>query len=143
MNILVSACLLGVNCRYDGKSSQNSELFEKLKEHNIIPICPEQLGGLATPRPPAEILGDDVITKDGREVTEEFSAGAVEALKMAKLFDMSFAILKARSPSCGSGQVYDGSFNGVLVDGDGLTAKLFKENGIEVYNEENYLNLLK
>ena len=143
MNILVSACLLGVNCRYDGKSSDDSELFENLKEHNIIPICPEQLGGLATPRPPAEILGADVITKDGREVTEEFSAGAVEALKMAKLFDASFAILKARSPSCGSGQVYDGSFNGVLVDGDGLTAKLFKENGIEVYNEESYHNLLK
>ena len=143
MNILVSACLLGVNCRYDGKSSDDSELFENLKEHNIIPICPEQLGGLATPRPPAEILGADVITKDGREVTEEFSAGAMEALKIAKLFDASFAILKARSPSCGSGQVYDGSFNGVLVDGDGLTAKLFKENGIEVYNEESYHNLLK
>ena len=143
MNILVSACLLGVNCRYDGKSSQNSELFEKLKEHNIIPICPEQLGGLATPRPPAENLGDDVITKDGREVTEEFSAGAMEALKITRLSGATSAILKARSPSCGSGKIYDGSFSGVLIDGDGLTAKLLKANGIEVYNEENYHNLLK
>lgn len=143
MNILVSACLLGVNCRYDGKSSDDSELFESLKEHNIIPICPEQLGGLATPRPPAEILGDDVITKDGREVTEEFSAGAMEALKIARLSGATSAILKARSPSCGSGKIYDGSFSGVLIDGDGLTAKLLKANGIEVYNEENYHNLLK
>ena len=137
MNILVSACLLGINCRYDGKDNKVEDILNVLKEHNIIPICPEQLGGLTTPREPSEIVNGKVISKSGIDVNEEFEKGAGEALKLSKMFNSSIAILKARSPSCGSIQIYDGNFNGSLVDGHGVTAKLFRENGMMVFSEEN------
>jgi uncharacterized protein YbbK (DUF523 family) len=108
-------------------------------EGKAVPLCPEQLGGLLTPRLPAEIRGDRVIRNDGVDTTEAFSRGAQEALKLAKLVGAKAAILKARSPSCGSGKIYDGSFTGKLVDGDGVFAALCKKNGIEVRTEEEML----
>jgi uncharacterized protein YbbK (DUF523 family) len=108
-------------------------------EGKAIPVCPEQLGGLPTPRLPAEISGDKVIRKDGVDVSEAFNRGAQEALKLAKLVGAQAAILKARSPSCGSGKIYDGSFTGKLVEGDGVFAGLCKQNGIDVKTEEDVL----
>ncbi|NLY21033.1 MAG: DUF523 domain-containing protein [Tissierellia bacterium] len=137
LNILVSACLLGINCRYDGKDNKVEEILSILEKHNIIPICPEQLGGLTTPREPSEIVNGKVMSKSGVDVNEEFEKGAEEALKLSKMFNSSIAILKARSPSCGSIQVYDGNFNGSLIDGEGVTARLFRENGIEIFDEEH------
>ena len=137
MNILISACLLGVNCKYNAKNNVISGLEELLSKHTLIPVCPEQLGGLSTPRTPAEISGEKVITKDLVDVTKEYENGAQEALRLAKLYDCKYAILKERSPSCGTGKVYDGTFSKTLVDGDGITAKLLKDNGIIVVGESD------
>ncbi len=134
--IIVSACLANLRCRYDGAAKPCDEVIRLVAEGKAIPVCPEQLGGLPTPRAPAEISGDRVISKDGVEVTDAFSRGAEEALKLAKLVGAKTAILKARSPSCGSGKIYDGSFTGKLVDGDGVFADLCKNNGIDVRTEE-------
>ncbi len=145
--ILVAACLLGVNCRYDGNSCKNEKVLEYIKDKNIIPICPEQLGGLATPRMPVEIAEGDgstvlegngkVVNKEGEDVSEAFLKGAYETLKIAKLFNCKEAILKAKSPSCGSKKIYDGTFNGVLKKGKGITAALLEKEGIKVKSEEN------
>ena len=135
MNILVSACLLGTACRYDGKSKPNDKILELLKKHTLIPVCPEQLGGLATPRFPSEIKGDRVISKVGTDVTKEYEKGAAEALKIAKLYNCKLAILKEKSPSCGYNKVYDGTFSKTLIDRQGITAKLLSENGIKVIGE--------
>ncbi|MGN0354560.1 MAG: DUF523 domain-containing protein [Muricoprocola sp.] len=137
-NILVSACLLGVNCRYNGIVKPNEEVMELLKRKDIhlIPVCPEQLGGLPTPRIPSEIVKDrKVMMKDGHNVTEEYRRGAEEALRLAKLYDCPIAILKERSPSCGCGEVYDGTFSGKLIKGNGITASLLLEHGIKVFGE--------
>ena len=137
-NILVSACLLGVNCRYNGIEQPNKEVIDLLKRQDIhlIPVCPEQLGGLPTPRMPAEISEDGkVLTKDGRDVTKEYRCGAEEALQLAELYDCKAAILKERSPSCGYGEVYDGTFSGKLIRGNGVTASLLAEHGIKVFGE--------
>jgi len=134
--IIVSACLAGVGCHYDGAAKPCEAVIRLVAEGQAVPLCPEQLGGLPTPRAPAEITGSQVIRKDGVELTEEFIRGAREALKIARLVGAKTAILKARSPSCGSGKIYDGSFSGRLVDGDGLFAELCKQEGIEVKNEE-------
>jgi uncharacterized protein YbbK (DUF523 family) len=131
---LCSACLLGVKCRYDGKSKLNKKVIE-LKEV-LIPVCPEQLGGLATPRESSEIQGDKIITQSGKDKTKDFGKGAEETLKIAKLFNIKQAILKQRSPSCGCGQIYDGTFSGKVVKGDGITTSLLKRNGIKVISEE-------
>lgn len=130
--ILVSACLLGLNCKYDGGNNYSEEIDEFLKDYDVIPICPEIMGGLPTPRVPSEVLGDKVITKEGKDVTLQFKKGAEEVLFLAKKYNIKKALLKSKSPSCGNGQIYDGSFSHTLVDGDGVTAKLLKENGIEV-----------
>ena len=135
MTILVSACLLGCPCRYDGKSKPNDTVLALMEQHTLIPICPEQMGGLATPREPAERRGDGVFTETGGDVTAQYRRGAEEALRLAKLYGCTHAILKERSPSCGSGQIYDGSFSRTLTDGDGVTAALLKENGITVLGE--------
>lgn len=136
--ILVSGCLVGLNCKYSGGNNFNEEIFNLVKEGKAIPVCPEQLGGLATPRNPAEIKvinGERrVITNKGEDVTEQFEKGAKEVLKLAKELEITKAILQARSPSCGCGKIYSGNFDKTLVDGDGITAKLLKENGIEVIN---------
>lgn len=136
--IIVSACLAGVNCRYDG----NNKIIEKIRDlvlsGEAIPLCPEILGGMTIPRVPCEIIsnGNDrkVIGKDGFDYTANFAKGAELTLKIAKLVDADKAILQARSPSCGLGKIHDGTFCGGLIDGDGFTASLLANNGIEVIN---------
>lgn len=135
MTILVSACLLGCPCRYDGKSKPNDAVLALMPQHTLIPICPEQMGGLATPRMPAERKAGGVLTENGTDVTVQYGRGAAEALRLAKLYGCTHAILKERSPSCGSGQIYDGSFSRALIPGDGVTAQLLKANGIVVLGE--------
>lgn len=137
MNVLISACLLGCACRYDGKSKPHPAVEALAKEHTLIPVCPEIYGGLPTPRAPSEIVGDRVINASGEDVTDCYMRGANEALRLAKQFDCTVAVLKAKSPSCGKGQVYDGSFSRTLRDGDGVTAALLMQNGITVYTEED------
>jgi uncharacterized protein YbbK (DUF523 family) len=134
--IIVSACLTDVRCRYNGGSKPSEAVIRLVAEGQAIPVCPEQLGGLTTPRLPAEIVGGKVIRKDGVDVTEAFQRGAREALELARLVGAKTAILKARSPSCGSGKIYDGSFTGRLVEGDGVFTGLCKKEGIEVRTEE-------
>ena len=133
--ILCSACLLGVNCKYDGGNNANKKILDFAKKKNLIPICPEQLGGLSTPRPRACREGKIVIDEFGKDVTSAFERGAKETLKIAKLFGAKTAILKQRSPSCGSGQIY-ADFNGKIIKGNGVTAGLLKKNGIRVISEE-------
>ena len=136
-NILVSACLLGIPCRYKGDGKRCEAVVALAKEHTLIPVCPEQMGGLPTPRDPAEQQGDRVISKAGADVTEQYAFGAQAALTVAKINKVDMAILKSRSPSCGSGQIYDGSFGGKLIPGDGICAALLKANGIRVLSEED------
>lgn len=145
MTVLVSACLLGVACRYDGASKglPDSVLRELMARHTLVPACPEQLGGLPTPRTPAERIEDRVMTKDGRDVTAEYRHGAEQALHLARLCGCKIALLKERSPSCGSGTIYDGTFTGGLTAGDGVTAALLRENGITVYGESEIGRLLE
>jgi uncharacterized protein YbbK (DUF523 family) len=133
---LCSACLLGIHCRYDGKIKTYPKIMALAKKEVLIPVCPEQLGGLPTPREPCEQNGRKVFTESGEDVTASFVLGAEQGLKIAKIYGIKDAILKARSPSCGSGKVYDGSFSGNIVQGDGVTADLLKKNGIRVLSEE-------
>jgi len=140
--ILVSACLLGVPCRYDGTGQADERVLTLAKTRHLIPVCPEQLGGLPTPRPPAERCGTRILTRDERDVTRAFTLGAEETLHLARLFSCRIAILKANSPSCGSGQIYDGCFRGRLVPGDGLTAELLKKEGLTVLSEKDDLSSL-
>ena len=135
MNILVSACLLGCACRYDGGAKPCAAVRTLAAKHTLIPVCPEQLGGLPTPRLPSERIGAQVVMKDGTDVTAAYRRGAEEALRLARLFGCRRAVLKERSPSCGSGTIYDGSFSGRLTGGDGVTAALLRENGIAVCGE--------
>jgi len=134
---LCSACLLGIKCRYNGKSKKNRKVIELAKKEILIPVCPEQLGGLPTPREPAEIKGKRVFTKSGKEVTKNFQKGAEEVLKIAKLFGIKEVILKQKSPSCGLGKIHDGTFRGKLIKGKGVTASLLKKNKIKIISEEN------
>ena len=144
MNILVSACLLGAACRYDGKSVPCAVLTEAAARGiRLIPFCPEIYGGLPTPREPAERRGDRVIARDGRDVTAEYRRGAEEALRLCRLFGCEAAILKEKSPSCGCGRVYDGTFSSTLTQGDGVTAALLKANGISVIDETQAEDFLK
>ena len=142
MRVLISACLLGVCCRYDGDSKAYPGIEQLARQHTLVPVCPEQLGGLPTPRPPAERRGDRVVTRSG-DVTEQYRRGAEEALKLCKLLGCEAAVLKERSPSCGSGAVYDGTFSGVLTTGDGVTAELLTAHAIPVYGESQLEKLLK
>jgi uncharacterized protein YbbK (DUF523 family) len=135
--IIVSACLAGVACRYDGAAKPSEKVIRLVAEGKALPVCPEQLGGLPTPRAPAEIIGNRVIRKDGVDVTEAFLRGAREALKLASLVRAKSVILKARSPSCGFGKIYDGSFTDTLTDGNGVFAELCRKNEIEVKTEED------
>ena len=130
--ILVSGCLLGLNCRFDGKNNYTKEIDEFLQDYSVIPICPEIMGGLPTPRIGAERVADRVITADGRDVTEQFRKGAEEVLFLAKKYNVKKALLKLRSPSCGSDKIYDGTFTNTVTKGDGVTAELLKKNGIEI-----------
>jgi uncharacterized protein YbbK (DUF523 family) len=134
---LCSACLLGIRCRYDGKSVPNKKVLELASKETLIPVCPEQLGGLSTPRVGAEQKYGKVITKEGDDVTKNFELGAKQAVELAKIFKCKTAILKQRSPSCGCGQIYDGTFSGTVIEGDGITTKLLKAEGIEVLSEDD------
>ena len=136
MRIVVSACLLGMNCRYCGGGSLDEKILELSKEHELIPLCSEQLGGLPTPREPNEILDGRVREKSGKDNTEIFHLGAQEVLNIMKRLDCKHAILKQRSPSCGSSKIYDGTFSGKVIPGRGITASLLIENGIKVVSEE-------
>lgn len=133
--ILVSACLLGINCKYDGENNKNNKVLEYLKDKEVIPICPEIMGGLPTPRVPSEIKDNKVITKENNDVTYNFVKGAEEVLYLAKLLNVKKALLKAKSPSCGVGEIYDGTFTHTKIKGDGITTRLLKENNIEVLTE--------
>ena len=143
---IVSACLLGIKCAWDGKDRyKNEKVIELLRKETLIPVCPEQLGGLATPRVLQEIEkgnGDDVLdgrsrvkNKIGQDVTRQFIRGAKEALEIAKQYNIKEFIAKSKSPSCGCGFIYDGSFSRKLIQGDGVTVALFKRNGIRVISE--------
>jgi len=134
---LCSACLLGIKCRYDGKSKEDKKVLELAKKEVLIPVCPEQLGGLPTPRENSERQRNKVITKSGKDETENFKRGAEEVLKLAKIFGIKEAVFKQRSPSCGCGQIYDGTFSGKIIKGDGVTTELLKKNGIKVITEED------
>ena len=143
MRILISGCLLGLCCRYDGASKPHPMAEELSKKHELVPVCPEQLGGLATPRPPAERQGGRIIAKNGADVTQQYCRGAEETLKLCRLLGCKAAVLKERSPSCGCGEIYDGTFTGTLVAGNGVTAELLLEHGIPVYGESRIFELLK
>ena len=132
-----SACLLGIKCRLDGKIKPCKKILKLAKKEILIPVCPEQLGGLSIPREPAEQRGKKVFTKSGKDVTENFLKGAEQAFKLAKLFKIKEAILKQRSPSCGCGQIYDGTFTGTIIKGDGTTTALFRKHKIKVITEED------
>ena len=144
---LVSACLVGIPCQYDGGSCRTDQIQDLATQGGVLPFCPEVAGGLPTPRPPAEIQGGDggdvlegraqVVNIEGKDVTAEFLAGAQRALRVARRWGIKEAVLKARSPSCGVGRIYDGSFSGRLVEGDGVTAALLKREGVIVRNEED------
>lgn len=141
--LLISACILGTNCKYNGKNNYNP-LVEKLKERYIlIPICPEEMGGLSTPRNPSEILNDKVISSKGDDVTNNFFDGANKALDIAKKENISKALLKEGSPSCGSNYIYDGTFTKTKINGMGITARLLKNNNIKIYTEDEIELLLK
>lgn len=145
---LISACLCGINCKYNGTNNSHPYFLELLKQGELLPICPEQLGGLPTPRSACEIMGGSgaeviqgnaqVINKTGENLRSVFIKGAHESLQLAKQADISEAILQSRSPSCGCGKIYDGTFTGKLITGDGVTAALLKMNGIKVWNDEAF-----
>jgi uncharacterized protein YbbK (DUF523 family) len=135
--IIVSACLAGLHCRYDGGEKSNEEVMRLVAEGKALPVCPEQLGGLTTPRLPCEIVNGRVIRKDGVDVTEEFERGARDSLALAKLAGAREAILKAKSPSCGAGRVYDGTFSGTVIPGDGLFAAHLRQEGFTLRTEED------
>ena len=133
--ILVSACLLGLNCRYNGTGELNSQVLALSRDAVLIPFCPEIYGGLATPRDPAERQGEKVMTAAGADVTEQYKKGAEEALRLARLYGCRAAVLKERSPSCGRGQIYDGTYTRRLIPGDGVTARLLEQEQIPVFGE--------
>ena len=146
--IIVSACLAGCRCRYDGASNTDFRIEHLVTTGQAIPVCPEQLGGLLTPRIPSEIAdgsGADVLlgnakvmSKEGKDVTNNFLRGAYETLRICKLIGAKEAILKSRSPSCGCGLIHDGTFCGTMIEGDGVTAALLRKDGINVLSEEDY-----
>lgn len=141
--IIVSACLMGRPTRYDGKSVEYSEIAALAEKYDIIEVCPEVMGGLPTPRTPSERVGNSVFMRDGRDVSAEFLAGAHRAYEVCILHNIKKAVLKEKSPSCGSGRIYDGSFSGRLTDGLGVTAEYLISRGISVYGESRISELLR
>lgn len=135
-NLLISACLLGIGCRYDGQRVKKIDIEALTVRYNLIPICPEIYGGLPTPRTPSERVGDRVMMRDGRDVTENFLSGAEAAYEIAVANSAAKALLKAKSPSCGKGLIYDGSFSGALTGGDGVAAEYLLGRGIAVFTED-------
>ena len=141
MTLLVSACLLGCPCRYDGKSRPAPQVLALMDRHALIPVCPEQLGGLPTPRPPAERRNGGVFTQTGDDLTQNYLRGAQTVLQLAQLYRCDGAILKERSPACGNEQIYDGTFTRSLTAGRGVAAQLLLENGVSVWGESQLIGL--
>lgn len=139
MKIMVSACLLGENCKYNGGNNYNERVMEYIKGHEVISVCPEVLGGLPIPRVPSEIVNGVVTTKDGRNVDSEFRLGAEIALKKALEEKVDLVILQSRSPSCGVKQIYDGSFTGNKIDGQGIFANMLKEKNIKMMDVKDFI----
>jgi uncharacterized protein YbbK (DUF523 family) len=135
--LLVSACLLGTACNHEGKHSRRATVEALTQTYRVFPICPEVCGGLSTPRPAAERVGDRVVNVDGDDVTDAYARGARTAVELARAVGASRAVLKARSPSCGSASVYDGSFSRTLRTGAGVTAEALLAAGVEVVDEEH------
>lgn len=135
MTILVSACLLGVPCRYDGLSKPNEKVLAMAQKHTLIPVCPEQLGGRPTPRNPVEVKNGRVLEQDGTDHTESFLLGAKETARIAAIVNADLAICKSKSPSCGFGAIYDGTFTRTLTDGNGLAAQALRQAGIPIKTE--------
>lgn len=133
---------MGINCRYNGKSEIIKELEELKDKYNLVPVCPEIYGGLKTPRNPAERVNDKVLTNNGEDVTYNYAKGAEEILKLAKFYDCKYAILKERSPSCGFGRIYDGTFSKTTIDGNGVTADLLAKNSVKIIGESMIAELL-
>lgn len=139
---IVSGCLLGHDCKYDGGNNRNEEVIKFCETHEHVVVCPERAGKLPCPRPPAEIVGKKVINKEGEDVTAAFMEGARTSVKTCTMLaelshkKIEGAILKANSPSCGAGKVYDGTFTGTLVDGNGVFADMLIKRGIEVITEK-------
>ena len=136
MKIMVSACLLGENCKYSGGNNRNEKVLAYVAGHEVIPVCPEVMGGLPTPRVPAEIVQGVVINREGVNVDREYRLGAQKALQIAKEKQIDLAILQSRSPSCGVKEIYDGTFSGKRIPGQGVTAKLLSDNGFAVMDAE-------
>ena len=143
--LLISRCLLGNACRYDGKSKPlPAETLQALRaRYELIPVCPEVLGGLPTPRTPSERQGSRVVMQTGADVTAEYRRGAEATLRLAQEHNVCAAVLKERSPSCGKGEIYDGTFTGTLKEGNGVTAEVLLENGFAVYGESEIAKLIK
>ena len=140
--ILVSACLLGAPCRYDGRAKPSPEVIRLSERFDLVPVCPEVAGGLPTPRTPSEIAGERVVSRAGEDVTAAFARGAAAAVQTARLLGITRAVLKARSPSCGRDAVYDGTFSGTLTAGDGVTAAALRAAGVRIFTEEETAALL-
>lgn len=141
--IIVSACLMGCDCRYKGDNCRKEELLALAKDHTLIPVCPEQFGGLSTPRNPSEIVGDKVISNQGKDVTYEYNKGAEIALHIAKVNEADVVVFKANSPSCGKGIIYDGTFTGNKIPGNGVAADLFLKEGYQVFTEDEMGELVE
>ena len=134
--VVVSACLLGKNCKYNGGNNFSDEVARFIADREVIPVCPEVLAGLGTPRTPIEIRGDRVLSREGIDVTDRLKRAVAEILERLRNEDVDCVILKSRSPTCGVRQVYDGSFTGTLVDGTGVLAKALMENDYRVLDAE-------
>lgn len=143
INILVSACLLGENCKWNGRNNSREHIIKLKEKYNLVPFCAEVLGGLPTPRIPSEIRGNKVINQIELEVTKYFKRGAERTLEIAKNNHCKYAILKDHSPSCGVNKVYDGTFSRQLIDGQGMTAKLLKKNNIKIFADDEVDKLLE
>lgn len=146
--VMVSSCLAGINCRYDGNNNRVEEIAEMVAAGKAITVCPEVFGGMSIPRDSCEIVIDSngkkcVKTEEGRDFTKEFEEGARKTLEIAKVLGIDTVILQQRSPSCGLGKVYDGTFSRRLIDGNGLAADLLSSNGIRVYNDDNYKEIFE
>lgn len=143
MNILVSACLMGLPVRYDGRDNERSDILALMDRHHLIPVCAEVFGGLPTPRVPAERKENRVINKFGKDVTQEYVRGAEEIVRLSALYGCTIAILKEKSPSCGHGKIYDGTFSRTLTDGDGVLTERLVQMGIRVVGESEVASLVE
>ena len=137
MKIMVSACLLGENCKYSGGNNRDENVLRFIDGHEVIPVCPEAMGGLPTPRPPAEIVRGEVINREGKSVDAQYRRGAQMALEIARREKIDLAILQSRSPSCGVKEIYDGTFSGKRIPGQGVTARLLAEQGFKLVDRED------